>query len=171
MRKLYKTRRVRRGLSLIEVMISTAIAATLLVATGMAWVASTNAVEINDRTARGLQSGSTAVLQMTSAIRRCQAAQVYSDHVDLVTFDGHKYTYQYSSAAQQLQFVNKDVTPNVMHPLASNVTACTFGCDTAPNPQTQVLCVVHVSVNITINIGSCPFTLCGSAAPRVNINY
>src|SRR5947209_4849420 len=109
MKKILTNRRLRRGLSLIEVMISTAIAATLLVATGMAWVASTNAVEINDRTARGLQGGSTAVLQMTSAIRRCQAAQVYSDHVDLVTFDGHAYTYQYSAAAQQLQFVNNDV--------------------------------------------------------------
>ena len=171
MKRYSSSRRLRRGLSLVEVMISTAIASTLLVATGMAWVASTNAVEINDRTARGLQSGSTAILQVTSAVRRCQAAQVYSDHVDLVTFDGHNYTYQYSASAQQLQFVNRDVTPNVMHPMASNVTACTFGCDTAPNPLTQVLCVVHVSINMTINIGNCPFTLCGSAAPRVNINY
>jgi prepilin-type N-terminal cleavage/methylation domain-containing protein len=164
-------RRFRRGLSLVEVMITTAIAGTLLVATGMAWVASTNAVEINDRTARNLQAGSVSMLQMTNEIRRCQAVNVASDHVDLITFDAHQYTYQYVAAAKQLQFVNKDVTPNVTHVLAYNVTGCTFACDTAPNPLTQVTCVVHVSIQMTVNPGNAPFTLCGSAAPRVNINY
>jgi prepilin-type N-terminal cleavage/methylation domain-containing protein len=170
-RNIRPNRRVRRGLSLVEVMITTAIAGTLLVATGMAWVASTNAVEVNDRTARNLQAASVAMLQMTNEFRRCQAVQVYSDHVDLITFDGHNYSYQYVPALKQLQFVNKDVTPNVTHVLANNVTGLTFGCDTAANPLTQVTCVVHVSVQMTVDPGNCPFTLCGSAAPRVNINY
>lgn len=169
MSRRFKVR--RRGLSLVEVVISTAIAAALLTATGMAWVGSTNAVEVNDRMARGLQSGSTAVLQMTNAIRRCQSVTVASDHVDVVTYDGHNYTYQYDSASKQLWMINKDVTPNVTYPMAYDVTSCTFGADMAANPQTQVMCVVHVSFNFTISYNNCPFTLCGSAAPRVNINY
>jgi len=77
-----------------------------------------SAVEINDRTARNLQAASVAMLQMTTEVRRCQACQVYSDHVDLITFDGHNYSYQYVPASKQLQFVNKDVTPNVNRVLA-----------------------------------------------------
>jgi Tfp pilus assembly protein PilW len=42
-------RRRRLGLSLVEVMISTAISATLLLAAGGAFVASTKAIENNDR--------------------------------------------------------------------------------------------------------------------------
>jgi type II secretory pathway pseudopilin PulG len=158
-------------MSLVEVMIATTIAAVLLTATGTAWVASTNAVEINDRTATGLRAASTSLLQMTTAIRRCQAVQTYSDHIDLITFDGHSYSYYYVAALQQLQFVDKDVTPNTVYPITNNVTAVTITSDTAPNPQTQVTCVVHVSINLTLKINNCPFTLCGGAAPRCNINY
>jgi prepilin-type N-terminal cleavage/methylation domain-containing protein len=166
-----RTRRFRRGLSLVEVMLATSIAATLLTATGAAWVASTNAVEINDRTATGLRAVSTSLLQITNAIRRCQACQVYSDHIDLITFDNHNYSYYYVSSSQQLQFVDKDVTPNTVYPMSGNVTGVTFNYDTAPNPQTQVSCVVHVSISVTVSINSCPFTLSAGAAPRSNINY
>jgi prepilin-type N-terminal cleavage/methylation domain-containing protein len=166
-----KRHRLPSGMSLVEVLIATSIASVLLVSTAAAWVASTNAVEINDRTATGLRSASTSLLQMTTAIRRCQAVQTYSDHIDLITFDGHSYSYYYVASAQQLQFVDKDVTPNTVYPITNNVTAVTITSDTAPNPQTQVSCVVHVSINMTLNINNCPFTLCGGAAPRVNINY
>jgi prepilin-type N-terminal cleavage/methylation domain-containing protein len=169
-----KSRSRRRGMSLVEVLISTTITSLLLTATAGAWKASTNAIDINDKMARSLQAGRIAILQMTNEFRRAQVidnVHATSTCVPVITFDNHTYNYNYDATKKQLQLIDTSVTPNNVRVLASNVTSCSFGWDMAPNPATQVLCVVHLSITLTIDAGSCPVTLSGSAAPRVNINY
>ena len=158
------------GLSLVEVLISTAILASLMVATGGAWVASTNAIEVNDAMSQASQSARIGLGQMLCEIRRCHSLQAFSDHIDLISFDNHQFTYQYSSTQQQLQMINNDSAP-VTHVLARNVTAASFAADMAPDPDTQALVAVHVSVNVTIRLKGNVVALSGSAAPRVNVHY
>ena len=167
-----KTCRRRLGMSLVEVLISTAITSMLLTASAAAWKASTNAISINDKMARSLQAGRIAILQMTNEFRRAQvidSTHATSTSVPVITFDNHTLTYNYDSTKKQLQVI--DTGAGVTRVLATNVTSATFGWDMAPNPQTQVLSVVHLSITLTIDCGNCPVTLSGSAAPRVNINY
>jgi hypothetical protein len=154
-------------------MISTAITATLLVAAGAAWAASCRAVEINDRFARSTQSARVAMLQMTTELRRTTgvANDGLGDHVDLFTFDGKHYRYQYSSAAQQLQLLDETPATPMLHVLATNVTSATFAAEMAPNPVTQVSCAVHVTISVTVSVSGTGITLVGSAAPRINVHY
>ena len=164
----------RRGMSLVEVLISTAITSMLLTASAAAWKASTNAISINDKMARSLQAGRIAILQMTNEFRRAQVidnTHATSTTVPVITFDNQTLTYNYDATKKQLQVINTGVTPNTTRVVASNVTSATFGWDMAPNPQTQVQSVVHLAITLTIDAGNCPVTLSGSAAPRVNINY
>jgi type II secretory pathway pseudopilin PulG len=167
------TRRFRLGLSLVEVMISTAIAATLLVAAGSAWSASCRSVEINDQFFRATQSARVAMLQMLTEIRRTTgvANDGLGDHVDLFTFNGKHYRYQYSSALQQLQLLDETPATPVIYVLARNVTSASFAAEMAPNPTTQISCAIHVTVTITIGISTSNITLTGSAAPRINVHY
>lgn len=170
----YATRSRRRGMSLVEVLISTAITSMLLTASGAAYKASTNAIEINDKMARSLQAGRIAILQMTNEFRRAQvidSAHATSFNVPVITFDNHTYTYNYDAHLKQLQLIDTGVSPNNVRVVANNVTSCQFGWDMAANPATQILSVVHLSITLTIDAGNAPVTLSGSAAPRVNINY
>jgi prepilin-type N-terminal cleavage/methylation domain-containing protein len=161
----------RRGLSLIEVMISTAISAILLTAAGAAYCASTKAIENNDRFFTASQGARVSMTQMMSTFRRCQAIQVYSDHVDVTTATGLHNTYKYVPASSQLQLVTNDTPANPPFVLARNITAASFNADMAPNPQTQILSVVRVAVGLTVNVNGNQMLLSGAAAPRCNVTY
>ena len=161
----------RRGLSLVEVMISTSIAAVLLTAAGAAYSASTKAIEYNDQFFTAAQAARVSMGQMMSAFRRCQAVQIYSDHADVITFDGHNRTYKYDPTAKQLLLVNNDMPGTPPYVLARNVAAATFNSDMAPNPQTQILAVVRVAVSLTIMVNTNQILLNGAAAPRCNVTY
>ena len=167
-------RRRRRGMSLVEVMISSSIAALLLTASSAAWRASANAVDQNDQVFRAVQAMRVSILQMTNEIRRCMAVQVYADHVDLIPAENptHIYTFEFSPATQQMLMIDNDgVNTPTQHVLANDVTAGAFAADTAPNPLTQILCVVRVTVKVTTQVGANAVTVSGAASPRVNINY
>lgn len=66
-------RRRWRGMSMIELMVALAISSTLLVAVGMAWTASADAVESNDKFFRATQSVRIVMTQLMSEVRRCQS--------------------------------------------------------------------------------------------------
>lgn len=168
-RRLRRTRRL--GLSLVEVMISTAIAATLLLAAGGAFIASTSAIENNDRFFTAAQAARVSMTQMMSTFRRCQAVQVYSDHADVITFDGHNNTYKYVASLQQLQLITNDFPQNPPYVLARNISAATFTSDLAPNPQTQIMDVARVAVSLTVIVNNNQVLLSGAAAPRFNVTY
>jgi hypothetical protein len=109
--------------------------------------------------------------QMMSTFRRCQAIQVYSDHVDVTTATGLHNTYKYVPASSQLQLVTNDTPANPPFVLARNITAASFNADMAPNPQTQILSVVRVAVGLTVNVNGNQMLLSGAAAPRCNVTY
>jgi len=64
------SRRPRRGLSIVEVMISLTITSFLLVAVAAAYNASASAVEMNDRFFRATQAGRVTMNQLLTEIRR-----------------------------------------------------------------------------------------------------
>ncbi len=168
----FVSRRTRRlGLSLVEVMISTSITAILLTAAGAAFSASTKAIQYNDQFFTATQGARVGMTQMMSAFRRCQAIQVYSDHADVVTFDGHSRTYRYDPMAKQLLLITNDIAANPPFVLARNINAATFNADMAPNPQTQILAVVRVAVSLTVNVNNNQVLLSGAASPRCNVTY
>ncbi len=171
MHQLLSRRTRRLGLSLVEVMISTSIAAILLTATGAAFSASTKAIQYNDQFFTASQGARVSMTQMMSAFRRCQAVQIYGDHADVITFDGHSRTYRYDPAAKQLLLITNDIVANPPFVLARNISAATFNADMAPNPQTQILAVARVAVSLTVSVNNNQMLLCGAAAPRFNVTY
>src|SRR5215218_4356873 len=74
----------RRGLSIVEVMISLTICSFLLVAVAAAYNASASAVEMNDRFFRATQAGRVTMNQLLTEIRRADAVQVFTDHIDVI---------------------------------------------------------------------------------------
>ena len=150
----------RRGLSLVEVLIALAITAMLLTAVSAAYVASAEAIEINDQFFRASQAARVSVTRISSELRKCRSGTLYgTDTLELITAAGEKHTYKHDAANKMLTLTLDLPVPRT-HNLASNVEKCEFFSNGK-----------SVTVNIKIAVGKNSVALNGSAIPRRAVDY
>jgi prepilin-type N-terminal cleavage/methylation domain-containing protein len=154
------SRRRRRGLGLIELMVSLAISSALLTAVGMAYAASSQAIEYNDQFFRASQAARVSVNQIMAEVRKCQSGVVDTDSVEITPSVGEKKLYAFDSASHRLTLTLPDQLTPPTYTLAHNVTSAQFYTD----GQT-------ISMTVTVKIGSNQVTLNGSAMPRRTVSY
>src|SRR5687768_3027694 len=126
-------RRVSRaGMSLVEVMISLAISATLLAAVAAAFSASASAIEINDQFVRASQAARISVNQVMSEIRKAQVGEpgtenwVSDEQIEFTTESGVKRTYALDHATNALMMtVHDPLDPQTVR-LAGNINSLKF---------------------------------------------
>ena len=163
--------RTRRGLGLIELMISLSICAGLLVAIGVAYVASAAAVETNDKFFRAANGARIAMTQLQAAIRRCDYCQVASStRIDLITYDAKDVSYIYDATTRELRLVNNSSSGS-NYVLARNVTGVSFVADSEYYPRTTTSRVVRVTISLDVKVGNEQVHLSGSAVPRRAVVY
>jgi len=176
--------RRRRGLSIIEVMISLTISAFLLVAVAAAYSASADAVEMNDKFFRATQAGRVTMNQLLTEIRRADAVQVFTDHIDVIRpaagatggtgtrLAKETYrTFAYDAANKQVTLqIHYDATaPSPLSPvykLARNVDAVVFGPAELTKDANGADIVARVPVQIVVRISANEVRLSGSSGPR-----
>ena len=145
----------RRGLSLIEAMISLSITAMLLVAIAAAFHASISAVEMNDQFYRAQQSSRVSLNQILNQVRKCQSGVVDATSLDLTIDSGEQRTFTLDGTDLKMTLtVPGDTTPSSFR-LASNIKTLKFDTDGK-----------SISMRITVAVGTNEVTLCGSAFPR-----
>ena len=88
----------RRGITLIEAMISLAISTSLLTAVGAAFCSSSKAITVNDEFYRATQAARVTVNQIMTEVRRCTSINVFSDHIDMMTYASENRTYAFDPA-------------------------------------------------------------------------
>lgn len=168
-----RRRRVaRRGLSLVEALISVGIAATLLTATAGAFMASSQAVANNEKTFRASRAARVSVNHLTSEIRRASAVQmVDSNTLEVITPDLAIRRYQYSPTTRELKVYTLDIPDDPDYVLAREVSALTFAVDQSPDRDTNVLQVVRATVDLTVAAGDAVVRISGAASPRRTREY
>ena len=172
-----------RGLSLVEVLIAGAIAATLLLAVATAFEASAKSVEVNERFNRAAQTARIGVRRMVEEVRTAEACRVGTladqsksfvigaSSLDVIRADGKVVQYVYDAAQKQIRFKVLDATNPMDVVLARNVTSAKFSSDIAAHPQTGIRRTVRVVVEMTLNVDSQTLYLSGSAVPRREMVY
>ena len=150
--------RARAGLSLVEVMISMAIASSLLTAVAAAFSASASAIEMNDQFFRATQATRISVNQIMTEARKCMSGVVAPTSLELITDKGETRTY--ALTGNQLTMTVADPVAPRTYRLASNVESLQF--------QTNGKAV---SMVVTVKVGNNAVTLTGSAIPRRTITY
>lgn len=165
--KQLKARPARRSaMGLVEVMISLAIAATLLTAAAAAFTASARAVEANDTFFRASQAARVSLNQILTEIRRSWSVEVKSaNQIDMETHDLQDRSYVYDSATQTLKLITNNSTTDPDYVLCNNVTSHTFSSDTVTDSN-GISHTVRVSVTLVVKVGENSVRLTGSAAPR-----
>jgi hypothetical protein len=147
-------------MSLIEVMISLAISASLLVAVGAAWTATGAAVEANDEFLRASRGARIGVNQIMAEVRRCKSGATDGRSLEIVTADDERRIYAYDSAGARLTMMLPDQVPGESYTLARNVTAAQFQTDGH-----------SISLVVTVQSGKHRITLSGAAMPRRTITF
>lgn len=171
--------RGRRGLSIVEVMISLTISAFLLVAVAAAYNASANAVEMNDRFFRATQAGRVTLNQLLTEIRRADfvyCAPTYDSIIvtrpkqnKLTDEDSREFKYDPVAKKITLQIYYKNTAGTTWtspaYSLASNVELAKFG---PPDKITDATGEhdVRVPVTVDVKIGGNSVRLSGSSGPR-----
>ena len=165
------------GLSLVEVMISLAIAAMLLTASAAAFHASASVVQNNDEFARASQAARVSLHQIRTHVRRGSVQLDSGEHwVRLTTAPepgrtvGKDVTYQFVPESRQLVLVTNDDATDPDYVLASNVSDMRFEVEPGTD-YTSAPCVANVTVTIRVRVGDNDVLLSGGAAPRRNLQY
>lgn len=151
----------RRGLSLVEVLITVAICGTLMTAVAVAFQATSQAMQSNERFLRAQQSARVALTQILAEARRCRSGVVTDDTFEMVTAAGETREYRFDADNQLLTMTpHVDLPPFPTVTLARNVRSATF--DTAGNA---------ITVRLVIEVDGHTIALSGSAVPRKTIQY
>jgi Tfp pilus assembly protein PilW len=175
-----RSRGPRRGLSIVEVMISLTISSFLLVAVAAAYNASANAVEMNDRFFRATQAGRVTMNQMLTEIRRADWVACAPTHDSIIITrptqsrlaDEDSREFKYDSATKkitlQIYYKNGAGTKwtSPAYSLASNVDSAKFGPPDQMKDATGAMLDVRVPVTVDVKIGSNNVRLSGSSGPR-----
>ena len=171
--------RARRGLSMVEVMISLTISTFLLVAVAAAYNASADAVEMNDRFFRATQAGRVTMNQLVTEIRRADSVDLKLANTIKVLRPGPSKLPNEKERWYQYDPINKQMTlqihyldssglpPSPKYSLARNIEAALFGPpETQTDPVSKLEVVTRVPLQIVVRIGNNEVRLSGASGPR-----
>lgn len=171
----YPQRR-RRGLSLVEMMVSLVISVLLLTALAGAFSAAAAGIESNDEFCRASQAARVTMAHLLAQIRKGTVDEPDdSSTLRLITASdlpggGKDLTYQWRADSGQLVLVTNDVPDDADLVLASNIAELKFEAEMGTD-YNNAACVSRVCVTIVVRVDDHEVRLTGSAAPRMNLIY
>jgi hypothetical protein len=168
----------RRGLSLMEAMVSLSITTMLLAGVATAFVASADAVTANEAFARSTQAARVTLNQMLVEVRRsdavrCSATGTY-DFVDVIrpteTLDPNEVyrRYRFDAANKRLtmRLHLADGTDGPEIVMVRNVSAAAFGPPEMGVDSNNATVVQRLPVSLAVGVGPNAITLNGAAGAR-----
>ncbi len=161
---------VRRGISLIEMLIALTISAVLLLAVGMAFNASFANYSENQEMVDAVQSSRLLLHRIMTQARRSTYLNVTSEgrRIQVETADdNYQYVYVYVPAENQVLLSRTNLQTLVSEDLGqvSNVTGFLIPAEQwGANPD-------RLTLSMTVRYGSNESTLSGSAVPRSTIEF
>lgn len=158
------------GFTVVELLLSLAIAAILLTAIAVAINASAINYRENENMFKVTNNARQALLRITNDVRTADAADpnAPSNECSLITANGDDITYRYNNTDNKLYLItNYDLTdPDYV--LCDNVTAMTFTKQTFVNAsQTKVR---SIQVSITVERGNAQKKISAAAVLRRNLS-
>jgi prepilin-type N-terminal cleavage/methylation domain-containing protein len=169
-----KTRKIKFGFTIIEVLMSLAILAMLMAAVATAFDASIVNFQANEGISRNMNTARAALLRMTTELRTAQGVAVIGTGGDpdntqcsLITSENLDITYRYAGDEQILYL--DDNTNGNSYLLCRNVTAITFNRAIVPSNPTAIR-NVRIALSIEDDLGKNRQTLAAAAVIRRNLN-
>ena len=173
-----RTPRPRRGLTMMEAMVSISITGMLLAGLASAFVTSADAVEQNEQFFRATQAARVTLNQVLVECRRSDALQCSNtgtyDYFDVIrpqeVLDPNEVyrRYRFDAAAKQITLTlhYADGTASPPYVMVRNVQAATFGPPQTGVDANNASVVQRMPVVLTVKVGRNAVTLNGAAGSR-----
>jgi len=162
-----KNAKYKTGFTIVELLISLAISAMLLVAVAVAFNASAINYQENEDIFRTINNARQALFRITSQLRTASEVDpnAPSNECTMNTAAGQNITYRYNSADKKLYLItNSDAQEYV---LCDNVTAMTFNKTWVI--EDTLIKVKSVQISMTVISGNIQKTISAAAAIRRNL--
>ncbi|HEX8916120.1 MAG TPA: prepilin-type N-terminal cleavage/methylation domain-containing protein [Humisphaera sp.] len=175
---LIRRRRARRGLSLMEAMISMSITTMLLTGIASAFVAASSAMETNDQFFRATQAARVTMNQVLVECRRADAVMAgaggatnYFDVIRPVEVlepneSYRRYKFDASTKQVTLTIYKTDGTTIGPYTMVRNVESAVFGPPQMGVDANNATVVQRLPVTLKVTVGKNTVTLNGAAGPR-----
>ncbi len=159
------------GFTIVELLISLAIASMLLASIAVAINASIINYRENEDMFKVINSGRQALLRITTHIRTADAADPNSpaNECSLIAANGDDITYRYNNVDNKLYLITNDVSTDSDYVLCENVTAMTFTKQTFI--ENSITKVRSFQVSITVAQGNAERKISAAAVIRRNLNW
>jgi len=157
------------GFTIVELLLSLAIAAMLLASVATAINASFTNYRENEDMFKAINNARQALLRITNDLRTADAADPASpaNECSLITANGDDITYRYNSGDNKLYLITNYDLSDPDYVLCENVSAMTFTRQTfIDDSQTKVK---SVQVSITVSSGNAQQKISGAAVIRRNL--
>ena len=175
--------RSRRGLTMMETIVSIAITGMLLTGLASAFVTSADAVEMNEQFFRATQAARVTLNQVLVECRRADALQCSStgtyDYFDVIrpeeVLDENEVfrRYRFDATAKQITLTihYNDSTTSQAYVMVRNVEAAEFGPPQTGVDSNNAVVVKRLPVVLTVKVGKNTVTLNGAAGPRRAMSF
>ena len=157
------------GFTIVELLLTLAITALLLVAVAAAFNSSITNYQENEDIFKAVNNARQALFRITNQLRTANAVDPNSPNnvCTLITDGGDDITYQYNSGDNTLYLItNYDATDDD-YVLCDNVTAMTFKKDTETADATTY--VKNVQISMTVVSGNVQRKVSAAAVIRKNL--
>jgi len=167
---LWKTAKRKSGFTIVELLISLAIAAMLLASIAVAINASAINYSENEKMFKTMNSARQALFRMTTQVRTADAVDpnAATNTCTMITADGEDITYLYNSGDNKLYLITNDDTTDSDYVLCENVTAMNITKNTVL--EDAIIKVKSVQISITVQNGDTQRTIASAAVVRRNLN-
>lgn len=164
----------RRAFTLVEILISLALLAMLMTAMCAAVASTIDNVQVTQSASESTARAKLALGQVAGAVRKATTVVLTSPtRLDIVDENGAAGAFKFDATTGQLQYEHG--TPVVSSVLAREVKGIKFTAESEPDPETQVMRIVRLTLGMTVKSvdvngpGTLNYTI--SAAPRRARSY
>lgn len=164
---------IRRGFTLLELLLALGICAMLLTALAAMVQSSAQTIKLNDSYFRATQTARVAMQQLCAAIRGAGRVEISGDGMGLEITVARSQrapgelnrVYRFDPASHRIVLVVRSSHGSIEREVAQDVAAARFEAPAVRTSASGQTTIVSVPLSITCTIDDATVTLNGSAAP------
>lgn len=155
----------RRGFTLVEVLIATALLSIVMVALCAAVTATMESCNVNQKFIESSNKTKMSLALIERTVRNAATVVLTSStRLDFVDEDGNVGAFQYNADNHSLEIVHG--SPATTSTLVRDIDGIEFRADSEPDPETRVVRIVRLTIDISVDSEVAPQMFSASVSPR-----
>ena len=160
----------RRAFTLVEILIATGILSVVMVALCAAVSGTIDSVQVNQNFIEASNKTKMSLNLVERTVRNAATVVLTSStRLDFVDGDGNAGAFVYVANEKALKMIHG--SPAITSTLVRDITNCQFRADSEPDPETQVVRIVRLTIDIAAHSEVAPQIFSASVSPRSARTY